>query len=379
MGAAGIGAVAGRASDAEPQVLGKDVVGWGGAHQAGIETDPPQAHAAFVALDLLPHVGRPELAGIMKVWTDDIARLTSGRPALGDTEPELAASPARLTVTIGYGPGLFAASGLVHRAPTWLAPLPPFGIDRLDPAFTGGDLLLQVCADDAVAVAHAVRVLTKNVRSLAAVRWAQRGFRSARGTQSPGTTMRNLMGQLDGTVNPAPGTTDFDALVWDDGADQSWMAGGTSMVLRRIRIELDTWDELDRPAREVVMGRRLDTGAPLTGAREFDEADFGAVDGYGIPVISPTAHIARAHHAHPGERIFRRAYNYDDPPLPGETSNSGLLFASFQRDVTAQFVPIQRRLDEMDALNEWTTPVGSAVFAIPPGTVDGFVGEGLLG
>ena len=30
--------------------------------------------------------------------------------------------------------------------------------------------------------------------------------------------MRNLMGQVDGTVNIAPGTVDFDRLVWDDGA-----------------------------------------------------------------------------------------------------------------------------------------------------------------
>ncbi|WP_245670689.1 Dyp-type peroxidase [Nocardia flavorosea] len=383
LGAAGVGAgIYGVAEGGEraQAATGTDTVAWDGPRQAGIATAPPQAHAVFVGLDLLPRVGPAELVGIMKVWTADIARLTQGRPALADTEPELAAAPARLTVTVGFGPGVFAALGRPEAAPPWLAPLPAFAIDRLDPAYTGADLALQVCADDPVTVAHAVRVLVKNVRSLLTVRWTQRGFRRARGTELPGATMRNLMGQVDGTANPEPGTADFDSLVWDDGAGRPWMREGTSMVLRRIRIELDTWDELDRPGRELSVGRTLTTGAPLTGGRETDEPDFTATDRNGIPVIPPSAHIARARHTRSGERIFRRVYNYDDPPAPGQVSNSGLLFVSFQRDITSQFLPIQRRLDEFDALNEWTTPVGSAVFAIPPGAGSGsYIGEGLLG
>lgn len=47
--------------------------------------------------------------------------------------------------------------------------------------------------------------------------------------------------------------------------------------------------------------------------------------------------------------------------------------------MAAQFVPIQNRLDELDLLNEWTTPIGSAVFALPPGCSEGgFIGETLL-
>lgn len=377
-GAAGVGAAVYSAGDTEPHT-GAETVPWDGPHQAGIATAPPQAHAVFVGLDLLPQVGRAEFTGIMKVWSADIARLTAGRPALADTEPELAGSPSRLSVTIGYGPNVFRAIGRPEAAPRWLKPLPAFGIDRLDPAWTGADLALQVCADDPVTVAHAVRVLLKNVRSLVSVRWTQHGFRRSRGTEKPGTTMRNLMGQVDGTKNPDPGTADFDTLVWDDGAEQSWMAGGTSMVLRRIKIELDTWDELDRPGREITIGRNLATGAPLTGTRETDEPDFAATDRNGIPVIAPSAHIARAHHTHDGERIFRRVYNYDDPPTAGQVSNSGLLFVSFQRDIDQQFLPIQQRLDTFDALNEWTTPVGSAVFAVPPGVGSGgYIGAGLL-
>ena len=44
-----------------------------------------------------------------------------------------------------------------------------------------------------------------------------------------------------------------------------------------------------------------------------------------------------------------------------------------------QFVPVQARLAESDHLNLWTVPVGSAVFAIPPGCAEGgFVGDALF-
>ncbi|MBF6210065.1 Dyp-type peroxidase [Nocardia puris] len=376
-GAAGLGAgtlaLTGRDTAATPPALATEP--FYGVHQAGIAT-APQTHAAFVGLDLRPGVGRDDLAGILKIWTADAERLTRGAPALADTEPELAQRPSRLTVTAGLGPGAFTAAELEHHKPAWLRPLPPFSVDRLDPAWSDGDLLLQVCAEEPTAVAHAVRVLCRSVVSLTAVRWVQRGFRDA----APGRTPRNLMGQVDGTVNLTPGTSEFDRLVWDDGAAQPWLAGGTSLVLRRIAMTLDTWDEIDTDAREFTVGRRLADGAPLGGTHEFDEPDFAAVDANGIPVIPPGSHIARARHTHDGERFLRRGYNYDDAPAPGTTSNSGLLFTAYQRDVDAQFVPVQQRLADFDALNVWTTPIGSSVFVIPPGVAapGGYLGQTLF-
>ncbi|GAA5093227.1 Dyp-type peroxidase [Nocardia iowensis] len=374
-GAAGIGwgAVALTGRDETPQAATTEP--FYGPHQAGIAT-APQSQAAFVAFDLRPGVTRDDIVGILKIWTGDAARLTQGRPALADTEPELAQRPARLTVTVGFGPAVFTAAHLAHKRPSWLRPLPPFDIDRLESAWSDGDLLVQVCADAATTVSHAVRVLCRSVSSLVTVRWVQRGFRDA----APGRTPRNLMGQVDGTVNIAPGTPDFDRLVWDDGAAQPWLAGGTSFVLRRIAMTLDTWDEIDQEGRELTVGRTIANGAPLTGTAEFDEPDFAAVDANGIPIIPPSSHIARAHHTHDGERFLRRGYNYDDAPAPGAISNSGLLFAAYQRDVDTQFLPVQQRLAEFDALNVWTTPVGSAVFVIPSGVPSpgGYVGQTLF-
>ncbi|KZF00910.1 MAG: Dyp-type peroxidase [Rhodococcus sp. (in: high G+C Gram-positive bacteria)] len=364
LGAAGV--AYGYTRESGEPVFGRESLSFFGVHQAGIATSP-QAHGTFVALDLRDGAGRDQLISALKIWTTDAARLTQGLPALADTEPELAQEPSALTITVGLGPGAFSVAGI----PSPVEALPPFGIDRLETQWSDGDVLLQVCADDPLTVAHAVRVLTKNVRTMASIRWVQRGFRSARGAQKSGTTMRNLMGQVDGTVNPDP-AVDFDSLVWNRD-------GGTSMVVRRIAIELDTWDELDRGGREFAVGRTLDTGAPLTGQFEHDEADFDATDRFGIPVISPASHIARARHTHAGEQFFRRAYNYDEPSSGEVTSNSGLIFATFQRDIGTQFLPVQQRLDEHDALNEWTTPIGSAVFAIPAGVSEGgFLGQELL-
>ncbi|GAB2476212.1 Dyp-type peroxidase [Xylanimonas ulmi] len=364
---------------ADPTAIGAGVEPFHGARQAGIETTP-QAHAVFVALDLLAETDRAALGRMMRVLTDDAARLTQGRPALADSEPELATVPARLTVTFGFGPGLVERAAGPGAVPAWLRPLPAFGVDRLEDRWCGGDLLVHVAADDPLTLAHTVRMLLKDSRTFAEVRWSQPGFRRARGAEPEGATMRNLFGQVDGTVNPQPGTDDFDQVVWThDGPD--WLRGGTSLVLRRIHMDLDGWDRLDRAGREQSVGRTLDTGAPLTGAREHDEPDFKATTPLGFPVIAAFAHLRRARSDDTAQRIFRRAYNYDaDPAGTGGVSSSGLLFASYQADVDAQYVPLQRRLDELDLLNEWTTPIGSAVFAIPPGCAPGeYVGQTLLG
>ncbi|MCR5979554.1 Dyp-type peroxidase [Gordonia jinghuaiqii] len=379
LGATGIGAAAvtgNRAPARGAAVFGSETIPFYGAHQAGVAT-PPQAHALFIGLDLRPAATHADAVSVMRLWTADAARLTAGRPALADTEPELSATPARLTATIGFGPTFFDRLALDDRRPSAIRPLPPFGIDRLESHWGGTDLLLHLGCDDPTTLAHASRVLLKNVRSLTTIRWTQRGFRTARGAHPDGQTMRNLMGQVDGTVNPTPGT-DLDAVVWATRDDQPWFAGGTSMVLRRIRIELDTWDELDPHSRDLSLGRRQSDGAPLTGTDEHDAPDFGATSA-GMTVIPENAHIARAHPRTSSERFLRRAYNYDDPPAPGETSNAGLLFAAYQRDIDTQFLPVQQRLAEADALNQWITPIGSAVFAIPPGIEEGaYLGHQLL-
>lgn len=351
---------------------GPETVAFHGSHQAGIDT-PAQAHATFIALDLNDDVDRDGLRRMMRILTDDAARLTQGTPALADSEPELALAPARLTVTFAVGPAFVARASAT--GPSWLRPLPAFAIDQLQPEYSHGDLLVQVAADDPLTVAHTTRMLLKDARSFATLRWTQTGFRRAYWSERPGTTMRNLFGQVDGTTNVQPGTTEFDDVVW---STDGWLAGGTGLVIRRIRMNLDRWDRLDRSGREQSVGRNLVNGAPLTGVNERDEPDFAAVGRAGFPVIPDFSHMKRAR-GDGTEHIFRRGYNYDESSLGDSISNSGLIFASFQADIDRQFVPMQQRLADLDLLNEWTTPIGSAVFAVLPGCEpDGFIGETLL-
>ncbi|GGM24700.1 MULTISPECIES: Dyp-type peroxidase [Micromonospora] len=357
--------------------VGTAVEPFHGARQAGIATEP-QAHAAFVAFTLRPATDRAALGRLLRLLSDDAARLTQGRPALADTEAELGLLPARLTVTFGFGPGLYRAAGLDDRRPASVVDLPSFRIDRLQPAWSGGDLLLQICADDPITVAHAQRVLVKDSRPFATVRWVQQGFRRSPGVEAGGHTQRNLFGQLDGTANPQPGTP-LDTAVWiPDGPP--WLRDGSTLVVRRIRMDMETWDLLGRTDRELAVGRRLDTGAPLTGTAERDEPDFAATDESGLTVIPDFSHLTRAHVTDDRFRILRRPYNYDGVPAADGSADSGLVFAAYQADIERQFLPIQRRLAERDLLNEWTTPIGSAVFAVPPGCpAGGWIGEQLLG
>lgn len=346
-----------------------------GEHQPGVAT-PPALLQTFIGLDLIDPT--PSNAdAVLRLVSDDAVRLMAGEPALGDTEAELAAHPDGLTVSVGLGRPLFARTGRADAIPTQLAEIPAFSTDRLDDAWSQTDLLLQVGSDDAVTLAHTVRMLTKDLSTLARVRWMQPGFRSAAPAVEGGTTTRNLMGQVDGTINPVPGSSGFADVVWIDD-DPAWLRGGTVLVLRRIRMHLDTWEILDRPVQESVMGRLISTGAPLGGTSESDPVPFDAVDAMGLPVIPRDAHVRVAHAATTAGMILRRPYSYDNG-MHDETNDVGLLFAAYMRDPATSFIPMQQRIAESDAFNEWNTTIGSAAYVFPAGAVeDSYLAQGLF-
>lgn len=345
---------------------GRTVIEPRGRTQAGVLTTPP-AHAAWVAFDL-KQGDRETLRRIMRIWTDSIDRLTTGRGTLTDTEPELAQLPAALTVTVGWGLGAYLAAGLDAARPVWCRPLPPMSFDRLDPDWLDGELVVQVCGDDVLTVRHAVRQLVDDVRDLALVRWQQTGYRHASGVAGPGAPMRNLLGQVDGTNNPP--TAELSGLVHRQD-------GSTAMVVRRVRFTMATWEQASTADREAAVGRRLRSGAPLTGQKESDPVDLGARDAAGRPVIARDAHARRANDGVLRHRFLRRGYTYDDAP-----GDSGQVFVAFCQDVDEQFLPILRRLAESDALHTWLEHVGSAVFHVLPGVPRGrpeaYLGSHLL-
>jgi dye decolorizing peroxidase len=336
-----------------------------GPHQSGIELDI-QAVTNMVALDIKDSVTKEDMLRWMRLLTDDISRLTRGEPVLADPAPELAIGSARFTAYVGFGPSLFAKLGLDSQLPEGFAELPAFSVDQLEDRYSGGDVLIHIAADDPVVLAHGTRGLVRDSMPFAGVRWVQPGFAHSPGMIPAGLTHRNLMGQVDGTANPELGSEDFNSVVWIDEGPK-WIRGGTLMVFRRIAMQLDTWDQLGTPSKEEVIGRNLSNGAPLTGTNESDVPDLGARHPNGLLVIPEFAHIRRAAPVESPERIFRRPFSYDNGMNERGSMDVGLLWTAYQRDISRQYLPIQRRLEKLDLLNKWTVPIGSAVFAIPGG------------
>lgn len=346
-----------------------------GDHQTGI-TEPMARAVRVLALDLRPDVDADALGRLMRLWTADVAALMTGRPAPGETAPDLAQPGVDLSVTVGWGPRLFDIIARPGDRPRGLTDVPRMTHDRLRAAWSGGDLLVLIGADDDTSVTHAARRMVLDARPFAQVRWEQQGSWRGRDAAGRPTTGRNLFGQVDGTGNPAPGTPSFDHTVWS--REHGWFAGGTTVVVRRIEMDLRTWDQLTRNEQERTIGRNLTNGAPLSGERETDPLDLHARDHRGALAIPPGAHARLAHpSANGGRLIYRKGANFTEA---GPQGRSGLIFLSHQADIAEQFTPMQQRLDRLDDLNTWTTAVGSAVFALLPGfTADTWLGQTLLG
>lgn len=355
------GTPAGEAAPARPVVHP-----FHGAHQSGVET-PATTLQTFIGLDLRDPTRDSALA-VLRIVTDDAARLTQGEPALGDTEPELARVTSGLTVTLGLGRPFFTRTGMGDRIPPQLPEIPAFSTDALQDRWGQTDLLLQVGSDDPLTLSHTIRMLTKDLSTLTEVRWIQDGFRSPEPAVPGSDVTRNVLSQPDGIVNPQPGTDLFDEVVWiPDGPE--WVAGGTILVLRRIRLLVDTWEALDRETQELAIGRRTADGAPLGGPGTGTSVDFEAVDARGLPLIPADAHIRVAHAPTPAEMILRRPYNYDNGIIDG-SADMGLLFAAYMRDPATSFIPMQDRIARSDAFNTWNTTIGSAAYVIPSGVDD---------
>jgi deferrochelatase/peroxidase EfeB len=362
-----------------------------GEHQAGIAT-PVQDRLHFAAFDLETE-SKAELRELMEAWSQAAREMTEGR-MIGTENDNVYAPPddtgearglpaSNLTVTFGFGPGIFdrPGLGLAAQRPPELKPLPPLPGDELNGLESGGDLCVQACADDPQVVFHAIRDLARIGRGTVTMRWSQLGFGRTSTTSRGQETPRNLFGMKDGTANIKAEDTDaMDEFVWvDDGP--AWMRGGSYMVTRRIRMNLEVWDRSSLGDQEETIGRQKYNGAPLGGTEEFEPLPLDDKDSNGKPVIPMNSHVRLASaQENGGVQILRRGYSFTDgvDQSLGELE-AGLFFICFQRDPEKQFVVLQRRLGVHDALDEYIKHVGSAVFATPRGAEKGgFVGEALL-
>jgi deferrochelatase/peroxidase EfeB len=359
-----------------------------GAHQAGIAT-PVQDRLHFAAFDVTTD-DRDKLVRMLKDWTEAAADMTAGRaigegaiPKVGvappdDTGEALGLPASRLTLTIGFGPTLFEKDGkdrfgIKAKRPAALVDLPRFSGENLDPDRSGGDICVQACADDPQVAVHAIRNLARIGMGVVGVRWSQLGFGKTSSTTPDAQTPRNLFGFKDGTDNIGAGDTALlDKHVWAAGGDGSdWMAGGSYLVARRIRMHIETWDRTSLREQEDVFGRTKAEGAPVGEKKERDK-----------PVLArmkPDAHVRLAHpDSNGGARILRRGYSFTDGSDGLGRLEAGLFFIAFQRDPRTGFIKIQESLAS-DAMNEYIQHVGSGIFACPPGVKKGgYWGETLF-
>ncbi|MFF3624585.1 iron uptake transporter deferrochelatase/peroxidase subunit [Streptomyces sp. NPDC002467] len=375
--AGGAAAAFGGGSDMVSAAAAGAAVPFHGDHQAGIAS-AVQDRLHFAAFDVKTK-SRDELIKLLKDWTEAARRMTAGLPVgeggfgglpeapPDDTGEALGLKASRLTLTIGFGPGLFAKDrfGLEGKRPDALVDLELFPGDNLDAARSGGDICVQACADDPQVAVHAIRQLARIGFGKVAVRWSQLGFGKTSSTTPDAQTPRNMMGFKDGTRNIS-GTDNaaLDKHVWVGAGDGSdWMTGGSYLVSRRIRMHIETWDRTPLQEQEDIFGRDKGEGAPVGKSKERDEPFLKA--------MKPDSHVRLAHpDSNDGATILRRGYSFTDGTDGLGRLDAGLFFIAYQRDVRKGFIPLQRRLSKNDALNEYIQHVSSAIFAVPPGVRD---------
>lgn len=319
-----------------------------GRHQAGVTVPRPAQHNLLaVVADLAAGAA---VGPLLAELGDTIRALTAGtdRRLLGLV-------PGDLTVTVGVGPRLVRAAGASLPG---AADLPRFSRERIDPRARGGDLLLQICASDALLVPVAAAALLDQAGDRVRERWRQSARRGADVPVGDGLAApRNLLGFIDGIVGPHTAAEQRRDL-WLSGPPE--VADGTLAVVRRMELDLPRFAALSVAEQEAVFGRRRASGVPLSGGTAASGPELGAKTPDGRYLVPADAHVRRAHATVVGVGLMlRRSYSIDEPA-------PGLLFISFQNDLRT-FTATLTRMDTSDALLPFTTTTASASFLVLPG------------
>ncbi|MEZ9566659.1 iron uptake transporter deferrochelatase/peroxidase subunit [Vibrio artabrorum] len=349
-----------------------------GDHQTGIITKE-QKNASFIAFDVTADT-LAELEQVLKILTDRIAYLTQDHELSATINDKLpphesgilgqSLKPDSLTITVALGNTLFNERfGLGPFKPKHLQAMASFPNDRLEPAWCGGDITLQICADSPESVIYAVRDIIQHTNKYLSPRWKMDGFLPYRDLDNKSTAI-NLFGFKDGTGNaPADDKKQMDDLVWITNKDSepSWCTGGTYQAIRLIRFNLEFWDRTPLEDQENDFGRHKVSGAPIGMKNEHDSPEL-TKDPHGDRVLF-NSHMRRAEPRNPERhtaKLRRRSYSYSLGLTETGALDMGLIFVSFQKNLKTGFIDTQKRLNG-EPLERYIKPFGGGYYFVLPG------------
>ncbi len=251
---------------------------------------------------------------------------------------EAATSVAGVNVVVGFGPRVWA-----QLAPAAV----PDGMADFEPIVGAGGFTVPAAQHDLWFWLHGAA--PDSVFTVARVAAAELAGVAEVVAEQPAFTFRasqDLTGFEDGTENPPIDEAPEVATI-PEGRP---CAGGSVALLQRWVHDLDGFEALETADREQVIGRTLH------GSEELAE-----------DVRSPRAHISRVViEDDEGEEleVFRRSTSF------GGVREHGLMFLAFSADRAR----LQRMLERMagvedgvrDRLTEFSTPVASAWYVVPP-------------
>ena len=230
--------------------------------------------------------------------------------------------------------------GLADRRPAALRELPHFpGDDARRRPRRGGDLCVQACADDPQVAVHAIRNL------------ARIGFGTRRGALVA-ARLRPHVDHLDGAVDAAQpvrlqgrhrqrqGRGDRRRSTSTSGSAggrrrrADWLAGGSYLVARRIRMTIEAWDRQPLGEQEGFVGRDQGHRRPAVRRRRSSPSPTSRCPAATGPV-DPRRRArpaSRTPTTNDGVRMLRRGYNFVDGTDALGRLDAGLFFLAFVRD-----------------------------------------------
>lgn len=360
------------------------------APQAGILNRPPEhcfvaafrldttdAAATRAVLGDLRQVVRAELRSDLDDQNSDTPK-TEPSPETGELGFRDGYDRAHLTVTVGFAASAYEKLEVdPANRPRDLVTIPWGELGDAPVQPDQGDLVLQVCSDDAFVCEHVIRRVEEQLTGRLGLLWTQIG--SQRYTTRQGRTNRSegraVTGFIDGTgnLNPrrnnddrrlvfvdpddvgaypavpvgepagyggAPGTAFPENLRQPPSEEPNWTRDGTYMTVRSSTIDTAGWDRATLGDQERDVGRFKLSGASLDLADDrelLDDQPAFAADPSNV-TVPVDSHARKSNPRQPEDldrRIFRRGY----PLIAGTTDgfDRGLLFISFARTLSTQF------------------------------------------